>query len=398
MPEIEREIEEILDAVRELRHDLHRHPELGYEERRTAAAVREFIGPLGGAEIVTGIAETGMTVLFGRDKPGPCVALRADMDALAIQEEGDVAWKSTIPGKMHGCGHDGHTAMLAGAARILARHADELEGPVKLIFQPAEEGGGGGRRMVEAGVLDDPPVAAAFGLHNNLPDPSCKIGSFLYTPGPAMAGTGTFDIEVIGKGGHAAFPHMCIDPLYIGACIVEQLQGIVSRRVNPLSPAVVSVTRFECGTAYNIIAGKALLRGTFRALSDAVLVELRDAIIQRAEAVAAAHGAEVRIRCETGYPTLVNDERAEAVFREILGEIGQAERLVVHDPIMGGEDFAYFAHAVPGFFYFLPACPEGEASVPMCHHPQYDFNDDLLADGIRLHVETAMRFARHWRA
>ncbi|NDV63107.1 amidohydrolase [Puniceicoccales bacterium CK1056] len=397
MDTIAAEINAIVDEVRALRHDLHRHPELAYEEHETVARVKAFMGSLTGAEIQTGIGGTGMTVLFGKEIEGPCVALRADMDALAMEEESGVEWSSTVPGKMHACGHDGHTAMLAGAARILSRHVDSLQGPVKLIFQPAEEGGAGGLAMCEAGVLKDPAVSAIFGLHNNLPDPSMKIGSLAYTSGAAMAGTGTFDIEVLSSGGHAAFPHRCVDPVYVGACIVEQLHGIVSRMIDPIKSAVITVTRFEAGSAYNIIPSKAVLRGTFRALDRTILEMLQETITKRATEVARAHGAEVRIRCELGYPVLVNDAKAEDTFRRVLAELGQADRMVEVQPNMGGEDFAYFARQVPGFFYFLPACPVDQDSVHGCHHPSFDFNDDLLADGIRLHVETALQFARLWK-
>jgi amidohydrolase len=395
---LEGRIAALLPEVEALRRELHRHPELGYAEHGTVARVRAFLGEMEHAEVSTGIAGTGMVVLFGGDRSGPCVALRADMDALAMEEAGTVPWRSQEAGRMHACGHDGHTAMLAGAARLLDELAGELAGPVKLIFQPAEEGGAGGRAMCEAGVLEDPPVAAIFGLHNNLPDPRHKLGAIAYTPGAAMAGTGTFDITIRGRGGHAAFPHRCVDPVYIGACVVQELQGLVSRSTDPLAPAVISVTQFHAGSAHNIIAGSAQLNGTFRALDAAVLERLRDGIEARARGVAAAHGAEVAIRCETGYPVLVNDARAEAVFRRVLAELGAEQRLRRVAPIMGGEDFAFFAERVPGFFYYLPACPSDRDEAPMCHHPEYDFNDALLGDGIRLHVETALRFARLWAA
>ena len=390
------EINDILDEVRALRRELHREPELAYDEYKTASRVLEFMGDLGDAEIRTGIGGTGITVLFGKSLDGPCVGLRADMDALAMDEESGVAWSSEVPGKMHACGHDGHTAMLAGAARIIASRAGELKGPVKLIFQPAEEGGAGGRVMCQAGVLKDPPVQAIYGLHNSLPDPAMKIGSIAFTSGPAMAATGTFDIEVIGVGGHAAFPHRCVDPVYVGACIIDQLQGIVSRMTDPLSSAVVTVTRFDAGSAYNIISSKALLRGTFRALDEGVQEMLREAIIKRATEVARAHGAEVNIRCELGYPPLVNDNRAEATFLRIIDQIGYTDRLARVLPNMGGEDFAFYAREVPGFFYFLPSCPVDRERMPGCHHPSFDFNDDLLPEGIRLHVEMALRFATVW--
>jgi amidohydrolase len=379
-----------------LRHDLHRHPELGFEEHRTAKRVLEFIGDAGGAEVRSGIADTGIVVTFGKDLPGPCVALRADMDALAMEEASGKPWTSTIPGRMHACGHDGHTAMLAGAARLIARRVEELEGPVKLIFQPAEEGGGGGSRMVEAGVLEDPTVHAIYGLHTNLPDSRLKAGPILYTNGPAMAGTGSIDIEVHGAGGHAAMPHRCVDPIFVGASIVSELQRIVARGVDPVASAVISITQFKAGTTQNIIPPQATLRGTFRALDKALLEYLGGEITRVAQSVAAAHGARADVRCELGYPIVVNDTRAGDVFRKILEETGDASRLREVPPNLGGEDFAYFAEKVPGFFYLLPACPADREENPTCHDPAFDFNDDLLADGIHLHLQTALRFARHW--
>lgn len=391
-------IQGILPGITEMRHDLHQHPELAYEEQRTAGKVAAYLSGLEGVEIREGIAGTGLAVTIGGHLKGPCVGLRADMDALAIEEESGVAWSSRTHGKMHACGHDGHTAMLAGAARILTGLQDQLRGPVKCIFQPAEEGGAGARLMCEQGVLEDPPVAAMFGLHNNLPGPDYEIGQVVYSKGAAMAGTGTFDIEVVGVGGHAAFPHRCVDPVYIGACIIDQLQGIVSRTVDPLVPAVVTVTRFHGGTAYNIIPPRASLHGTIRALDITTLEHLRDQVIKRATEVARAHGAEVKIRCDLGYPVLVNDPRAEAAFLTIVKESGLDIEVAEAPPILGGEDFAFFGERIPAFFYFLPSRPRGGAINHGCHHPSFDFNDDLLPVGIRLHVETALGFARIWKA
>jgi len=390
-------ISKILPEITDFRRDLHAHPELGYEEVRTAGKVLEFLKDAKGLEIRQGVAKTGLVITLGKDKAGPCVALRADMDALPMDEFSGVEWSSTVPGKMHACGHDGHTAMLAGAVRVLSEIEDELAGPVKFIFQPAEEGGAGGLRMCQEGALKNPDAAAIFGLHNNLTDYSIKAGSIAYCPGPAMAGTGTFEIEVIGKGGHAAYPHNCIDPLYIGACMVEQLQGVVSRIIDPVKAAVVSVTQFNAGSALNIIAERAKLAGTFRALDMDILEQLRTSIEDRVQGVAQAHGAEVKIKYETGYPVLVNSEIGEKTFRSILEETGDLKNLHQVSPVMGGEDFAFFAGEIPGFFYYLPACPVNQESIPMCHHPAFDFNDELLPLGIRLHVETARRFASNWK-
>jgi amidohydrolase len=388
---------ESVEAVRAFRHDLHRHPELAFEEQRTAQAVLDFIGDLPeDADLKTGIGGTGIVLTLGMSRPGPCVALRADMDALPIEEASGVPWTSTIPGKMHACGHDGHTAMLAGAARILKSRTDELEGPVKFLFQPAEEGGGGGRVLVENGCLENPTVAATFGLHNNLPGPSAKIGQIAFTPGPAMAGTGTFDIEVIGKGGHAAMPHHCVDPIVVGSILVQALQTLVSRRQDPLRPGLVSVTRFIAGTAYNIIPESALIQGTFRALEDETLKHLQDGIRELSEQVSAAHGAQVKLRCDLGYPVLRNDAKAQAVFQQVVEASGFDWPVQEVPPNLGGEDFAYYGLDRPSFFYFLPACKPDDAMGTVCHDPTFDFNDDLLETGVRLHLETAVRFAGLW--
>lgn len=394
---IEQRIERILPEIKALRHDLHRHPELAYQERRTAGRVVEYISDIDGLHIREGVGGTGLAITIGGDLPGACVALRADMDALPIEEQSGVEWTSTTSGRMHACGHDGHTAMLAGAIRLVAEMRDQLTGPVKFLFQPAEEGGAGADAMCRDGALEDPQVAAVFGLHNNLPDPSMKIGQIAYVPGAAMAGTGNFDIIVQGRGGHAAFPHRTIDPVYIAASIVDQLQGIVSRNIDPMVPAVLSVTRMEAGSAYNIIPGRAHLAGTIRALDKAVLENLRELLIQRAREVAAAHGGSVEVDCRLSYPVLVNDPQAEACFREMLAVSGIRQPLVRVDPILGGEDFAFFCLKVPSFFYFLPSCPEFLPANPVCHHPAFDFNDDLLPLGMRLHAETALHFARIWK-
>jgi amidohydrolase len=397
MPSIESAIENVLPEITALRHDLHQHPELAYEEFRTAGKVVEALAGLPGLDIRTGIAGSGVSVTLGAELDGPCVALRADMDALPIEEASGVDWSSRTPGKMHACGHDGHTAMLVGAIKVLAGLQEQLKGPVKFIFQPAEEGGAGALRMCREGVLQDPPVDAVFGLHNNLPDSNLPIGQIAYGEGATMAGTGTFTIDVVGVGGHAAFPQKCVDPVYIGAAIVSELQGIVSRELDPLTPAVLSVTRFHAGTAFNIIPPRATLQGTFRALDRAVLEHIRDSIGRITSQVAAAHGATVELQCDLGYPVLVNDPKAQALFLTVMEETGDLAKVAKVDPILGGEDFAFYGEQVPAFFYFLPSCPPGVSDNPVCHHPAFDFNDDLLPTGIRLHVEIARRFGNLWK-
>lgn len=394
---LEDAIERCLPEIREFRRDLHAHPEIAYMEVRTAGKVAETLRAIPGLEVREGLAKTGVIATLGRGKPGPAVALRADMDALPMTEESGVSYASKHPGVAHACGHDGHTAMLLGAARILAENVDELAGPVRFIFQPAEEGGAGGRAMVEDGALEDPRVEAIFGLHN-MPDPATHAGQICLCPGAAMAGTGIFTITVEGIGGHAAGPHRCVDPIVIGSQIVGALQTIVARETDPVDSAVVSVTQFHAGTAFNVIPPEAVIRGTFRALDERVLEVTRDAIKARAEAIALAFGAKARVEIQINYPVLRNAPATDALFRAVVRAVGREADFVEVPPILGGEDFAFYLQSVPGTFWFLAARPADRATVPLYHHPAFDFNDDLLADGIRFHVEVARRFAPLWNA
>ena len=394
--DVEDAIQAVLPAVRAARHDIHAHPELAYEEHRTAAKVTDWLQALPHAEIATGIAGTGVTATFAADRPGPAVALRADMDALPIEAElSGVPYASTAPGKMHACGHDGHTAMLLGAATVLDGLAAELAGPVRLIFQPAEEGGAGALKMRDAGVLQDPDIAAVFGLHN-MPDPQTHVGQIALCEGPAMAGTGSFTLRLKGKGGHAAMPHGCIDPIVAGSQMVNALQTIVSRETDPVKSAVVSVTCFQAGTAFNVIPETVELRGTIRALEPAILKATAQRVHEIVAGVAQAMGVTYELDLPLGYPPTINHAKTNAYFRDTVARIGRSDDLVVVPPVLGGEDFAYFSETVPGTFFFLAARPEDKADVPFCHHPAFDFNDDLLADGIRLHVALARDFAHRW--
>lgn len=396
--EIESLIAGILPQIVALRHDLHAHPELCFEEERTAAQVVAMLKDLPGVRIEPRFGDcTGVVVTLGAEKSGPCVALRADMDALPLTETSGVAYSSKNPGKMHACGHDGHTAMLVGVGWVLAQLQQHLRGPVKLIFQPAEEGGGGGKVLRDAGALLNPTVDAIFGLHN-FPLPEYPMHSIGLCDGPFMAGSAGLKIMVKGRGGHAAAPHNCVDPIFVGSQIVQALQSVVSRRVSPLSPLVVSVTRFHAGTANNIIPETAELSGTIRALDPTVLDQAKHWIRTCVEQTASAFGATAEVVIHDGYPPVVNHSRANELLRKVAGEIGWAERIVSAEPVMGGEDFAYYLESVPGAFWFLGAHPGGDGPVPFCHHPAYDFNDGILATGIRLHSELALRFADLWRA
>jgi amidohydrolase len=346
-------------------------------------------------EVKTGLAETGLIATLGRELPGPAVALRADMDALPIEEATKLPYASETPGVMHACGHDGHTAMLVGAARVLSALRGELRGPVRLIFQPAEEGGAGGQRMVEAGALQDPAVAAVFGLHN-YPAARTRVGQLAYRPGSAMAGTATFDLTVKGKGGHAASPHATVDPVYLAAVILTSLQGIVSRNTDPIEAAVISCTRLQAGSAYNVIPDTAHLAGTIRALDEEVMARTCRQLRRQVEGLALALGGTVDLKITPGYPVTRNDPRTDALWREVVRELGREADVVEIPPMMGGEDFAFYQLMVPGTFWFLPSRPAETAEVPFWHEATFDFNDDVLADGIRLHVEVARRFAALW--
>ncbi len=387
---------DILPEIIALRHDLHQHPELSYEETRTAAQVVTQLEKIPGIELRTGVAGTGIVATLAGDKEGPCVALRADMDALPIAEQGDKSYRSQVSGAMHACGHDGHTACLVGAARVLGACIDELEGPVKFLFQPAEEAGAGGKRMCEEGALAGPDVAAIFGLHGA---PNMQVGQISLRTGVALASADEFVIDVEGKGAHAAFPHHGIDTIYIAAQIVVALQSIVARNTDPLDSAVVTIGKIEAGTASNIIPQTARLVGTVRALSEETRQQTIARVRQIAEHTAAAFGGRAEIAFdENGYPALYNDARARGVAEEIVREnlADQIEALELEKPIMGAEDFAFYSQRVPAFFFGLGLRAKGGDAHPMLHQPNFDFNDDALHYGMQMHVELARNFAKKW--
>jgi len=307
-------IDAILPAITALRHEIHAHPELGFEEVETARRVVSHLQRLPNLKIQTGVAKTGVVAVLNAGKPGPCVGLRADMDCLPIVEESDISYKSTCPGKMHACGHDGHTATLVGAAMVLSRLADELPGQVKFIFQPAEEGGGGGEVMCNEGVLENPKVDAIFALHGW---PLLDLGVVGVRGGPSLAATNPFEITVHGVGSHAAWPHGGVDPIVAGAHIVTALQTVVARNSDPLDSVVVTVGKFHAGTAVNIIPPTAELAGTIRTLRPETRVKTVERVRQIAEHTAAALGARAEVRIREGYPALVNDEAAAALVAEV---------------------------------------------------------------------------------
>ena len=375
------------------RRDIHAHPELLYDVQRTAATVAEKLKTFGCDEVVTGIGRTGVVgVIRGGKGSGRVIALRADMDALPIQEANDLPYKSTVPGKMHACGHDGHTAMLLGAAHYLAETRN-FAGTAVVIFQPAEEGGAGGKAMVQDGLMDRFRIEEVYGMHNY---PGLPVGQFALRPGPLMAAADRITIEIEGRGGHAARPHVSVDSVLVGAQIINQIQSIVARNVDPLHAAVISICVFQAGTADNVIPQTALLRGTARSLTP----EVRDLLEQRLHEVvtgtARLYGASAKLTYRRDYPVTRNHERQAAFAASVAGGVVGRER--VDDavaPVMGAEDFSYVLQRVPGCMMFLGVMPdghEGHDHVAPCHSNRMILNEDSMAVGIAMHASVAHRF------
>ena len=394
---IKRLIEQIVPSMIELRREIHADPEPGFKEFETANKVLQKLKDIPDIHIRKNVAGTGIVATLGKNKSGPCVALRADMDCLPIQEETNKPYASQKPGYMHACGHDGHTTCLVGSVLILSKIQDELEGPVKFIFQPAEEFDAGAQQMCQEGALENPEVDAIFGLHC-YSGSGLQLGEVTVCKGSAMAGSGNFKITVHGKGGHAAYPHICIDPIYIGMQTGNALQSIVSRSTNPLKSAVVTVAKFHAGTATNIIPDTAILEGTFRCLSPELLKKTAEHIKEVAKQTAKAFGADATVTIEEGYPVLVNHGKSTAIFEKISQSV-IGKKLVKENqaPLMGCEDFAFYTERIPGTFWFLGIRPPEATDYPRNHHPKFDFNDDALSLGIEMHCEIARRFASLWK-
>jgi amidohydrolase len=364
------------------RRDIHAHPELQYDVHRTAASVADKLKSFGCDEVATGIGRTGVVgVIRGRKPGGKVVGMRADMDALPIEEATNLPYKSTVPGKMHACGHDGHTAMLLGAAKYLA-DTRNFAGTAVVIFQPAEEGGAGARAMLQDGLLERFGIQEVFGMHNY---PGMPVGRFAIRSGPMMASTDTIAINLEGKGSHAAWPHMGVDTVLVGAQIVNQLQSVVARNVDPLAAAVVSICMFQAGHADNVIPQHAKLRGTVRSLSPKVRELLQQRVRDIVEGTARAYGAKADISYTSGYPVLVNDEGRTAFAASVADEIAGKDK-VDRDipPLMGAEDFAFMLQQRPGAFIYV-----GNGDSAMLHHPAYDFNDEAIPAGTSYWVRLA---------
>jgi len=366
-------INSYLDDLIALRRDFHKHPELGFEETRTSSIVAEYLKRWG-LEVHTGIAKTGVVGTLTLGNSGKSIALRADMDALPLQENNTFGHRSVHDGIMHACGHDGHTAMLLGAARYLAQTRN-FDGTVHFIFQPAEEGGSGGRIMVEEGLFERFPTDAVYGMHNRSDQ---EAGLFGMRVGSIMSATDNFEIVVKGKGTHAAMPHKGIDPVVIAAQIVTALQSIVSRNISPLQSAVISITRFNAGTTWNIIPDTATLRGCVRTRSTDIREQIQLAMERVISGVCVAHRASYDFSFIPGYPPTVNTER------ETRACISAARKVAGDDsvdpdtpPLMASEDFSYYLEKVPGCYIFL-----GNGKHSVTHRGDYDFNDEIIPIGV----------------
>jgi amidohydrolase len=380
MPIVNR-VADLAGEITAWRHDLHAHPELLYDVQRTAGVVAEKLKSFGCDEVVTGLGRTGVVgVIRGRKgRSGRAIGLRADMDALPIEEGTNLPYRSTAPGKMHACGHDGHTAMLLGAARYLAETRN-FDGAAVVIFQPAEEGGAGGKAMVDDGLMDRFSIGEVYGM---------PVGEFAIRPGPIMAAADYIQIDIEGKGAHAARPHLGIDSVLVGAQIVNQLQSIVARNVDPLESAVVSVCMFHAGNTDNVIPQTAQLRGTARSLTPKVRDLLEKRVPEIVEGTAKLYGAAAKVKYRRGYPVLKNHPAQTEFAAKIAGEIAGKDKVDVDmAPVMGAEDFSFMLNARPGAFIFI-----GNGDSAGLHHPAYNFNDEAIPYGtsywVKL-VETAL--------
>jgi len=366
MPVLNR-IAEFSDDMTKWRQHLHSIPELKYDLPQTAAFVEARLREFGVDEIHTGIAETGLVAIIRGQEEGPCVGLRADMDALPIEEVRDLPHKSTHPGKMHACGHDGHMTMLLGAARYLAETRN-FAGTAALIFQPAEEGGGGAKVMIDEGLLDRFGIERVFAVHNW---PGLPVGEIDMNYGPTMAAADQFDITLRVNGAHAAWPHLSVDPIVVGAQIVTALQSLVARVVAPGDEAVVTIGEFHAGTKHNIIPDHAIIRGTVRSMRPKVRELLAERLQTTVQGIATGMGAEVEVDYVYGYPATVNDDSATdqafAAARDVVGEAGAS---LDHVPQMGAEDFSYMLEERPGAYVYV-----GVGDTAGLHHPEYDFDD-----------------------
>ena len=381
--ELIKELIERQPEMQKWRRDIHAHPEIAFEEHRTAKFVAEKLKDFG-LEVETGIAGTGVVGTLKKGTGNRSIGLRADLDALLINEANEFEYKSKNPGKMHACGHDGHTTMLLGAAEYLSIKGN-FDGTIHFIFQPAEENEGGGKVMVDQGLFEKYPVEAVYGMHNI---PGMPVGSFAVKPGPIMASFDIFNLRIIGKGGHAAMPQTTIDPILIGTKIVDAYQSIVSRYINPQEPVVLSVTQFHGGDAYNVIPNEIEIKGTVRCFSSKVQTSVEKKMENIASSICSAYGAKSNFEYERRYPATVNSpDEVETSLKVAKGISGDDMVNSSPTPSMGSEDFAFMLQEKPGSYIWIGNGDEKGSC--MLHNPGYDFNDEILPIGATYWVEMA---------
>ena len=381
---------DLLPDVVELRRTLHRHPELGLDLPRTQAAVLESLDGLG-LQVRTGSALSSVVADLEGGSPGPTILLRGDMDALPMPEDTGLDFASGVDNTMHACGHDAHTAMLVGAARLLAARRDTLAGRVRFMFQPGEEGDGGAVHMIDEGVLDG--VDAAFAIHVA---PNLWSGSVAYRPGPVMASADVIRITVTGRGGHASTPHWATDPVPVACETVLALQSMITRTVDAFDPAVLTVSMLRAGTTDNVIPESAQLTGTLRAVSEKTRTEVWERISTVADGIAAAHGCTAEVHIKQGYGVTVNDAGFAAFAAEVAGDtLGRDKVIKMPSPVMGAEDFSYVLRKVPGAMVFLGVCPPEHPNplvAPACHSNRMILHEDAMAAGVALHASVAATY------
>ena len=383
MVNIKKLVQEHEERIVRIRRELHQIPEPAYTEKKTSATVAERLKEAG-LEVRTGIARNGVSGLLRMGRPGPTLMIRADMDALPVGEQTGLPFSSTHPGAMHACGHDAHMAMVLGAALVLREMNDSLKGNIKLIFQPAEEGPGGAKPMIEEGVMENPNVDYAVGCHLWPGSPEGTVG---VKAGTIMAAMNRFDIRIIGSEGHGAMPHLCVDALEVGTQVVNALQRIVSRHMNPLKPTVVSVGSFHAGNAFNIIAGEAELSGTTRTFDLEVWNSWESRMRKILQGVCDSMGARFELKFEFGYPPTTNDPFMADLVRRCAGEVVGPNKVFEPEPTMGGEDMSYYLQRAKGCYFFLGVGRPGCAPL---HNARFDFDEKVLLLG----VETYCRIAQ----
>ncbi len=383
------ESREINGELVEIRRQLHQYPELGYEEEKTGELIEKVLKEMG-LEVTRGLAKTGVVALLKGKKPGKTIGIRADMDALALQEENDQPYRSKTSGKMHACGHDAHMTYVLGAAKILKKYQSQLTGNVKFIFQPAEETTGGAKPMIEQGVLENPKVDGMIGGHVW---PDVPAGKIEIVKGPVMASTGQFHLEIHGKGGHAARPHENIDPIMVGQEIIQRLYSLTSRQIDPLENLVISICSFQAGETYNVMPEKAVLKGTIRTLNNELRLALPEKIEKVVKSIAEYYGATYHLNIEHLYPATVNDKDfSEFAEKSAKGIYGKENVLRGDKPSMAGEDFAFYLEKVPGTFLRIGNYDEEQGLTYNLHNPNFDIDERQLGKVAALYAKIAMDF------